>query len=410
MALLPPAPLDTRWFFGPTEGWSLEPVARWLCADGGRMLQPVAFVEALVARLLEAGAPIDRLRIASRTLHPQLVSTGVAWQRGRPAESWTGEHGVEHTPAYVGSPMDHVYQHRTPLRRRLDAALDPGEHMVLHELQAEGLRDYIALPLHDAPESIDILTLATADARGFSDADLERFAALVRWIRPCYELISARDTTVGLLNTYVGRRVGERILRGQVRRGDGERIEAAFWYSDLRRFTELSEALPTDEVLLLLNEYFEQCAAAAAPRGGEILQFVGDAILMVFEIPAPEAAAQVCTAALDAGLEAFARVADINRRREAEGRPPIRFGLGLHRGTVVHANVGAPDRLSFNVVGPAVNMTARIQETTKQTGVPLLVSAEFASLVVHPLRSIGRHELRGIAKTVELYAVDTLPS
>lgn len=405
-----PAPVDTRWFFGPTEGWSLEPVARWLCSEGGRALQPVAFVEALVAQLLAAGAPIDRLRIAYRTLHPLLVSTGVGWQRGQLAQFWPGEHGVEQTPAFVGSPMDHVYHHRTAFRRRLDGPLGADEHMVLHELQAEGLRDYIALPLHDTPESIDVLTLATADARGFSDADLERFAALVRWVRPHYERISARDTTVSLLNTYVGRRVGERILQGQVRRGDGERIDAAFWYSDLRRFTELSEALPTDEVLLLLNEYFEQCALAAAPRGGEILQFVGDAILMVFEIRNPGDAARVCSAALDAGLEAFARVAAVNRRRDAEGRPPIRFGLGLHRGTVVHANVGAPDRLSFNVVGPAVNMTARIQETTKLTGWPLLVSAEFAARVSHPLRSIGRYELRGIAKTAELHAPESLPA
>jgi adenylate cyclase len=225
-------------------------------------------------------------------------------------------------------------------------------------------------------------------------------------LAPLIEIAALRRTALGLLDTFVGPRISERILQGQVKRGDGDRIDAAFWYSDLRGFTGLSETLPTDVLLHLLNDYFEYCAAAASSRGGEILQFIGDAILIVFEIRAEADRAAVCESALDAAIDAFDSIAVVNHRRRRAGQAVIEFGLGLHVGTVTHANVGAPDRLAFNVVGPAVNMTARIQSMTKDLGVPLLLSAEFAGLVKRPLRSVGRHDLRGVAAAQELFAPD----
>ncbi len=156
-------------------------------------------------------------------------------------------------------------------------------------------------------------------------------------------------------------------------------------------------------MLHLLNDYFENCAAAAAARGGEILQFIGDAILIVFEIKRPEDETAVCNDALDAAIDAFASIAVVNHRRRHGGLPEIEFGLGLHLGMVTHANVGAPNRLAFNVVGPAVNKTARIQALSKEAGVPLLLSGEFAKRVRRPLRSLGTFELRGVAGTHEVF-------
>jgi adenylate cyclase len=220
------------------------------------------------------------------------------------------------------------------------------------------------------------------------------------------EIMQARRMTLGLLDAFVGPRISERILQGQVKRGDGDRIEAAFWYSDLRGFTGLSELLQAAQLLDLLNEYFESCAAAAQARGGEILQFIGDAVLIVFEIRRPEDAGAVCEAALEAAIDAFSAVAVVNHRRRRAGAPLIEFGLGLHLGEVTHANVGSPARLAFNVVGSAVNRTARIQALTKETGVPLLLSDEFAVRVRHKLRSLGTFELRGLAGAHEIFTVE----
>jgi adenylate cyclase len=324
---------------------------------------------------------VDRIRLTSGTLHPQVLAWGAFWSRGAAAQMWTGRHGVLETDAYVGSPAQFVREQRKPFRRRLEGLADGRDHAVLHEMRAQGLTDYFATPLVFSNGAFNFLALATAAPRGFSDADLERFAALAGLLGPAVEILFWRRLTLGLLDVFVGPRISARILQGQVKRGDGDRIEAAFWYSDLRGFTRLSESLEPGRLLALLNDYFEHCAAAARPRGGEILQFIGDAILIVFEMRTVEEERAVCEAALDAAIDAFASMAVVNHKRRRAGEPQIEFGLGLHLGTVTHANVGSPDRLAFNVVGPAVNKTARIQAITRQAGVPLLMSREFAARV-----------------------------
>ena len=125
----------------------------------------------------------------------------------------------------------------------------------------------------------------------------------------------------------------------------------------------------------------------------------------MFEIKRPEDEAAVCDAALDAAIDAFASIAVVNHRRRRGGLREIEFGLGLHLGSVTHANVGAPNRLAFNVVGPAVNKTAHLQGMTKEAGVQLLLSKEFAALIRRPLRSIGHFDLRGVSGPQEMFTV-----
>ncbi len=389
---------------GDSDGWPLEPVANWLFGEGRRINDPVKLVEGLAQQLDLAGAHIDRLAFLCRTLHPKFLGWNVRWSRQMGAQRASVEHAVRASDAFIGSPVQFVQQQGQPYRLRVTPQAEDGEHSLVPDLRHDGLTDYAALPMPFGRELTNVLTAATAAPAGFTDADLERLATLAKLVSPFVEIIAVRRTTLGLLDTFVGPRISERIFQGQVKRGDGDRIDAAFWYSDLRGFTNLSETLPTADLLQLLNDYFEFCAAAAAARGGEILQFIGDAILIVFEIGKAGTREQVCEAALDAAIDAFASIAVANHRRHRAGQAEIRFGLGLHLGTVTHANVGAPGRLAFNVVGPAVNMTARIQAMTKELGEPLLVSAEFAALVKRPLRSAGRHELRGVASGQELFA------
>ncbi len=390
--------------FGPDEGWSLEPVATWLYTEGRRVRDAGALIEGVGAQQDAAGAHVDRLGLMSRTLHPQLAGWSARWSRVNGVRRDSIGHEVRTSDAYVGSPIQHVQEHIEAARLRVGPAPQDGEHALVQDLRNEGITDYFALPMISSAGTVNAMTLATNHAEGFTDADFKRFTALSNLLAPLVEIIAVRRSTLGLLNTFVGPRISERIIHGQVKRGDGDRIDAAFWYSDLRGFTHLSETLPTGELLSLLNDYFEYCAVAAASRGGEILQFIGDAILIVFEIGTAGDRATVCEAALDAARDAFNSIAVVNHRRRRAGQAVITFGLGLHVGTVTHANVGSRDRLAFNVVGPAVNMTARIQSMTKDLGEPLLLSAEFAGQVKAPLRSVGRHDLRGVASAQELFA------
>ena len=397
--------LSRRGLIGSEQGgWSLAPVAAWLMLEARRIPDPVQLLEELARRLRTAGARIGRLGFTVGTIHPQLLAWGCFWRQGEDAVIFPGWHGVQNSDAYIGSPVQYVREEKRMFRRRLDELHEDKDHAVLFEVRNEGMTDYLALPVVFSSGVVNFMSVATYAEEGFNVDDLDRMEALANLLAPLLEIQQARRMTLGLLDAFVGPRISERILGGQVKRGDGDRIEAAFWYSDLRGFTGLSETLPADQLLQLLNDYFENCAAAAAPRGGEILQFIGDAILIVFEIRRPEDEAKVCDAAYEAALDAFNAIAVVNHRRRKGGLPEIEFGLGLHLGVVTHANVGAPDRLAFNVVGPAVNRTARIQGLTKDTGEPLLLSEEFAQRLKRPLRRIGRFDLRGVAGSHEVYA------
>jgi len=398
--------LSRRGLLGPEEDWSLAPVGAWLMIEARLIPEPLALLEVLAARLNAAGANLSRLGFTIRTIHPQLLAWGCYWTQREGAQMFLGRHGTQNSDAFIGSPVQYVYENRQPFHRNLGTLDEQRDPALLHELRAEGMTDYYALPLFFGSGEINFMTVATAVPGGFNEGDLERYEALANLLVPLLEIIQARRMTLGLLDAFVGPRISARILDGQVKRGDGDRIEAAFWYSDLRGFTALSETLPADQLLQLLNDYFENCADAAAARGGEILQFIGDAILIVFEIKRPEDEAAVCDAALDAAIDAFASIAVVNHRRRRAGLPQIEFGLGLHLGSVTHANVGAPNRLAFNVIGPAVNKTARLQSLSKQAGEPLLLSKEFAARIRRPLRSIGHFDLRGLSGPQEMFTLE----
>jgi adenylate cyclase len=398
--------LSRRGLLGPEDGWSLASVAAWLMIEGRHISDPIELLTALAARLDAAGARIERLGFTIRTIHPQVVAWGCYWSRRGGCRIFEGRHGTQNSDAYVGSPVQFVYEHERPYRRRLATLDEQRDPALMYELRAEGMTDYYGLPFWLGSGEANFMTVSTAAPEGFSEHDLERLEALANVLAPLLEVIHTRRMVLGLLNAFVGPRISERILHGQVKRGDGDRIEAAFWYSDLRGFTALSESLPAAQLLSLLNDYFENCAAAAAARGGEILQFIGDAILIVFEIRRPEDGPGVCNDALDAAIDALSAIAVVNHRRRRAGLAQIEFGLGLHLGTVTHANVGAPGRLAFNVVGPAVNKTARIQALSKEAGVPLLLSQEFAAHIRRPLRALGRFGLRGVAGDHEVFTLE----
>lgn len=385
--------------------WSVGPVVDWLLRDGRLSAEPRELVDTLAAHLLSAGVPLWRLRLGFFTIHPQLAAWAYVWMRGRQTHVEQFAHGVQQTNAYIGSPAQRMVDSGTPVRYRLDR-LSAGDHRLLHELAAEGGTDYALFPLRFSDGSRNVFALATDDPPGFSAHDLANFETLSHALSPVLEVAATRRIAETLLDTYVGHRTGRRVLQGQIQRGAAETIHAALWYSDLRDFTPLTETLPTQHLLAMLNEYFETVAAAVSARGGEILRFVGDAMLIVFPADAERDLERACRDAVDAARDAFAKLASLNDRRRSEGIPEIRFGVGLSAGEVVYGNVGAPDRLDFTVIGPSVNRAARLESLTKELGVPLLMTAAFAECLDRPARSLGFHRLKGLAEPVEVYALE----
>ena len=385
-----------------------HPVIDWLMNAARRHGDPGDFLEAFAQQLRTAGVDVSRITTGVPILHPQLFSFSGLWEVGKGVTERLFRAGPDVTATMQNSPIRIAYQGGGPVRCDLTLPPQPGEFAILEDLRREGLTDYVVHAVPFADGSHKALSLATSRPGGFRADEIALFAAMIPALAFNLEVQALRRTARTLLDTYVGRQSGGRVLEGQIKRGSGETIRAVICLCDLRGFTTLSERLPRDELIELLNSYFGPMCDAVAEAEGEILKFIGDAMLAIFPIQAE--AAPVCAAALMAAGRAQAALADENRRRERAGRPRIDYGLALHVGDVMYGNIGSDTRLDFTVIGPAVNLTARIESMCRQLGRQLLLSADFVVAGGMAARSLGTFALKGVGAEQEIFApVDTDP-
>jgi adenylate cyclase len=241
---------------------------------------------------------------------------------------------------------------------------------------------------------------------GFRDEDIEALRFLVPSLALAIKSISVARIAGTLVETYLGRDAGRRVLAGRIMRGVADRIGAVLWFSDLRDFTRIAEAAPAEQLIPFLNDYAEAIVTAIHAAGGDVMKLIGDGILAIFPVAEPDAA---CRGALVAARDARQRVATLNGRRAEAGLPSTEFYLALHVGEVFYGNIGSVDRLDFTVVGPAVNEVSRIAALCRSVDQPVLLSsafAEAASSCREQLVSVGRYALRGVARPQDLFTLD----
>jgi len=386
-----------------------DPLARWFVTEAYRITDTAALIGAAGEQIAAAGIPLWRLAYFQYTLHPEIAGKSYTWRRGA-GEVTVGSagHGLLQEQRFRDSPMRHVLEQSKAVRFRIER----GDHAlpVLQELKGEGATDYVALPLVFSTGRTDGLSVVSDAAGGFSRHDLDRMYQLQFAFTRIVETHSLRDTATYLLDAYVGRAAGQRILAGAVKRGGGETIRAVIWYCDLRGFTSLSDALPRDTVVALLNDYFGALGAAVTEAGGEILKFIGDAMLAIFPVEASDAE-EVVGRTVRAAKAAVAAIAALNDERAADGAPPIRFGLALHLGEVMFGNIGASARLDFTVIGPAVNCAARLEGLCAALDRPVVVSSAIAALLPpKDVTPLGAFALKGIAEPQAVYGLASAPS
>ena len=247
--------------------WDPRTFADWLFSTGCLIREDRAFVHALATRLVACGAPVDRLQVTIRTLNPLIVGTTNRWLRSsNVTERLETPWGIRDSSRYIGSPMEQLFSTGKPVRQRMDR-LPEDAHKTYRDLAEQGFTDYLALPVETADGVASTIILGTLRMGGFEQSDIEKFAEICRFVTPTLEVHALRYLSRSVLDTYVGRRTGEKVLAGMIKRGDAEVIDAALWFSDLRNFTEYSETLPAAAVLETLNTYFEQVAAAVTPPG-----------------------------------------------------------------------------------------------------------------------------------------------
>ncbi len=395
-----------------------NPLVPWLVREAWQAGSVSDLVAGFVEAALSGGIPLQRLAVVIRTLHPQLTGASYIWHHESDAvrESFVA-HEILQTDQYLNSPLVPIFNGAGGIRRRLDGPDPQLDFAILRELREQGATDYVAMPLLFSNNQINALTITTQHAGGFTTEHLGHIYETLPLLSRLLEVHALRYTAVTLLETYLGRHSGRRVLNGHVRRGDGDNIHAVIWFCDLRESTPLADSMPRDAFLLLLNRFFDCVAGAVLDHGGEVLRFIGDAALAIFPIEdrppsdtdapdeaVPSPTARACADALAAAREARRRIEVENARRRAAHQPPLQFGIALHVGDVTYGNIGTPSRLEFTVIGTAANEAARIEALSKTLDEPILLSAEFVRQFPGAYVNLGTHRLRGVGASQEVFA------
>ena len=262
-----------------------NPLLSWLLHDAPQIETAIALTESLAEQMLNADMAIWRLAVIIPTLHPQVNAlTYRWWRKDGVAKEIEVPHQVLSDPRYLNSPLVPIFEGAGGVRRRLDIKDPVLDYGILEDLLEEGATDYVAMPMRFTDGQINVVTLASDRRGGFTTSDLGHIHEIIMLLGRLYEVHAMRFRAASLLDTYLGRHAGERVLDGLIKRGDGENIEAVIWFCDLRDSTPLAESMPREDFLALLDSFFDAMAGAVIDHGGQVLRFIGDAALAIFPI------------------------------------------------------------------------------------------------------------------------------
>jgi adenylate cyclase len=387
----------------------------WLAEAGLQGLGEEALIRGFAERCVAAGAPLVTGRVLIDTLHPLYEGRAFRWRRGE-EEIVVNEYG----PTADGEALERWRS--TPFYRMeasgdsltIHRLADPeiAENAFLSLLQRESLTYVVALVDRFGEQGgigpADSLYSAwgTEAPQGFREEDIEALRRLSPVLALALKAASLGRIAHTLVETYLGRDAGQRVLKGRIARGVAEEIKTVLWFSDLRDYTRISDTAPPEQLIPMLNDYADVIVSAIHWQGGDVLKLIGDGVLAIFPAADRQAA---CLAAITAAGKARAKVAKLNQTRTAAGLPVTNFYLGLHIGRVFYGNIGSRERLDFTVIGPAVNEVSRIASMCRSVDQALLMSSAFVDGLRQRRQdflSVGRYALRGVAAPQELFTVD----
>ena len=388
----------------------LDRVADWLTQSSLAGTDLESVVRGLCERMAAAGLPVKRVHLSFSMLHPLYDALGFTWERGggMSVERFRTKPG-ERPERFLRSPYYHLISNNLDhLRRRIDKSV-PSEFPVFDDLKELGITDYIAF-IHnfEIDTSRGMIGSWSTDAPGGFSEDM--IAALLKLQN--HLAVAAKMAVLGrlagnMLTTYLGGDAGQRVLSGQIKRGDGETIRAALVMADMRKSTVLAEKEGRQVYIDTLNQFFDAIAAPFNRSGGEILSFLGDGFLAVYPCGRHKEPSQVaCQAAMTAVVKATRRIKELNGERKQNGLAPIGYGIGLHIGNVMFGNVGLRDRLTFSAFGASVNEVQRLQELTKSYRHNIIASEAFVGYTNGSWTTLGQEKLRGVEAAITVLSPD----
>ena len=386
----------------------LEKVADWLMksALAGEDLDTI--VSGFCERLAAAGLPLARIHLTFSVLHPLYRATGFTWHRGKGVTAESYRHvQTNQKDRFATSPYFYLLNNKLDhIRRRIDE-IGAVEFPVFEEFREQGITDYLAFT-----QSLDSKTgqammgsWSTDLADGFSDSVISALLRIQGQLAAAAKIAVLGRLAENVLATYLGSNAGERVMSGQIKRGDGETVRAAIVMADMRGSTTLAEEHGRQVFIDTLNQFFDAVATPFNRGQGQILSFLGDGFLAAYPCARDKSASQIaCRAALSAAQWAVARMDKLNDHRRKQNEPKIGFGIGLHVGNVMFGNVGLSDRMTFSVFGAAANEVQRLEGLTKKYAVNIVASEQFANYCSGAWTKLGTEKLRGVELPMQVFS------
>jgi adenylate cyclase len=393
----------------------LAEIACWVSEAGLRGVDETTLMTDFCTRLIAQGLPLTRAQVFIDTLHPTHGGRAYAWHAAKAATTaseYAQMGDAEMLARWQQSPFYRLLETGEPAMQRKLTAETIAEFPIFTDLFAAGMTEFIAVVDRFGTDAVIgdmdcVYSSWSTDAPGgFTDWQVRA----LRRLTPALALAIKSDTlgriAKTLVETYLGRDPGARVLRGSISRGISAAIDAVLWFSDLHDYTRICDHAQTEEIIPFLNDYAETVISAIHDNGGDVLKLIGDGTLAIFTGADRDAA---CRAALAAAQKALDRVANLKEQRQIAGLPATDLYLALHFGHVVYGNFGSRERLDFTVIGPAVNEVSRIAAMCRLIDQPVLMSAAFFESLgpeQQQLVSVGRYALRGVAQPQELFTLD----
>ncbi|WP_372570561.1 DUF427 domain-containing protein [Ruegeria jejuensis] len=375
------------------------PLIDWLMRGASSLETPEDFTRELAEKMCEHGIAVSRLSILVWSLHPLIACKHYIWDKDEDEIStYAPTYEIYDHPAYQNSPLRHVSNGAGGVRQRLTDTHLENSFPIMEDLRSKGATDYVAMPMPFSDGRTNVLTLTSDHPDGLTTANLGLVFECSTVIGRYYEVFMQRENAQALLETYVGKRSGARVLGGEIRRGDGDEIDAAIMFCDLRGSARLEEQMERDAYIALLNTFFETVSGVVHQQGGEVLKFIGDAVLAVF--PAGDDA----ELARRNALRSAAEIVDcVTRDSVAETDLTYDCAIGLAYGRVTYGNVGSRERLDFTVIGQAANVAARLGDHGKTIGHRIVVTEDML-VPESDCQPLGALQLHNVSQPVVSYA------
>lgn len=195
---------------------------------------------------------------------------------------------------------------------------------------------------------------------------------------------------------YVSPNIMTRIVSGELdATRSGKRVQVCVLFSDIRNFTTMCEHLAPEEVVALLNRYFDHMVAVVHRHSGTVDKFIGDGLMAFFGDPNPLACPE--QNGLDAARDMLVALETFNRELQSQGKATMQIGIGVHSGTVVVGQVGSSERHDYTAIGDTVNIAARLESLCKETGYPIVCSEAVVQAIADSkdLQSLGEKAIKG---------------